>query len=98
MRNQSLQFMIYWAYSTPPFEINGPDWINDTRFDVIAKSDSGGDDAKLRLMVQTLLADRFGLKTHKEQKEMQASLRDLRLGQAALSVEKDCWWKQKPRA
>jgi uncharacterized protein (TIGR03435 family) len=71
VHNQTLQFLIYWAYDTPPFQINGPDWLNDARFDVLAKSDSGGDDARLRLMLQTLLADRFGLKTHKEQKEMQ---------------------------
>ncbi len=70
-RNQSLLFLIYWAYDTPPFQINGPTWMNENRFDVLAKSESGGDDARLRLMLQALLADRFGLKAHKEQKEMQ---------------------------
>lgn len=71
IRNQNLMFMIYWAYDTPPFQINGPDWLKDTRFDVLAKSEAGGDDAKLRLMLRTLLADRFGVKAHIEQKEMQ---------------------------
>jgi uncharacterized protein (TIGR03435 family) len=70
-RNQSLQFLIQWAYDTPPFQITGPDWLNDNRFDVIAKAEGAGDDAKLRLMLQKLLADRFGVKTHSEQKEMQ---------------------------
>jgi uncharacterized protein (TIGR03435 family) len=71
IRNQNLMFMIYWAYDTPPFQINGPNWLKDTRFDVLAKAEAGGDDVKLRLMLRTLLADRFGLKVHMEQKEMQ---------------------------
>ncbi len=71
IRNQNLLFLVQWAYDTPPFQINGPDWLKDTRYDVIAKSDGGGDDGQLRLMLQKLLADRFGLKAHTEQKEMQ---------------------------
>lgn len=57
IRNQTLLDLLQWAYDTPPFQINGPAWLNDLRFDVIAKSDSGGDDARLRLMLRTLLAD-----------------------------------------
>ncbi len=33
--------------------------------------DHSADDDKLRLMLQTLLADRFGLRVHREQKEQQ---------------------------
>jgi uncharacterized protein (TIGR03435 family) len=40
-------------------------------FDVLAKAENGGDDAKLRLMLRALLAERFGLKAHAEQREMQ---------------------------
>jgi uncharacterized protein (TIGR03435 family) len=71
MRNQTLLFMVQWAYDTPPFQIQAPDWLNDDRFDVLAKAENGGDDAKLRLMLRALLAERFGLKAHPEQKEMQ---------------------------
>lgn len=71
IRNQSLRDLIQWAYDTPPFQIEGPAWLNDNRFDVLAKAESGGDDAKLRLMLRSLLEDRFGLKAHQEQKEMQ---------------------------
>ena len=71
VRNQSLRDLIQWAYDTPPFQIEGPDWLNDDRFDLLAKAESGGDDAKLRVMLRALLADRFGLKAHAEQKEMQ---------------------------
>lgn len=71
IRNQSLLYLIQWAYDTPPFQMSGPDWLNDNRFDVLAKAEGGGDDARLRLMLRALLAERFGLKAHSEQKEMQ---------------------------
>lgn len=71
IRNKTLLFLLQWAYDMPPFQISGPDWLNDSHFDVLAKAESGGDDARLRLMLRTLLADRFGVKTHLEQKEMQ---------------------------
>ena len=31
IRNQSLLYLIQWAYDTPPFQISGPDWMNDDR-------------------------------------------------------------------
>jgi len=40
-------------------------------YDLIAKGAGREDDAQLRLMLRTLLADRFGLKAHLEQREMQ---------------------------
>jgi uncharacterized protein (TIGR03435 family) len=71
IRNQNLFFLIQWAYDTPPFQINGPAWLKDTRYDLIAKSEGGGDDPQLRLMLRKLLAERFGLRAHTEQKETQ---------------------------
>jgi uncharacterized protein (TIGR03435 family) len=50
--------------------IGGPDWVRDSRFDVNAKA--AADDApndQLRLMLQSLLADRFKLVVHTEQRE-----------------------------
>ncbi|HVY92283.1 MAG TPA: TIGR03435 family protein [Bryobacteraceae bacterium] len=70
-RNESLLRLICWAYDTPQFQVTGPDWLREERFDVIAKSPNGGDDDRLRLMLRKLLADRFGLKAHADQKEMQ---------------------------
>lgn len=71
IRNASLLRLICWAWGMPQFQVEGPDWMRDQSFDVIAKSESGGDDDRLRLMLRKLLADRFGLKAHIEQKEMQ---------------------------
>ncbi|HVW10082.1 MAG TPA: TIGR03435 family protein [Bryobacteraceae bacterium] len=70
-RNESLLRLICWAYDTPQFQVTGPDWLGEERFDVVAKSSSGGDDDRLRLMLRRLLAERFGLQAHSDQKEMQ---------------------------
>jgi uncharacterized protein (TIGR03435 family) len=47
-------------------------WLNDVRFDINARAvDRKADDDEIRVMVRALLADRFGMKTHQEQKEQQ---------------------------
>lgn len=67
----SLRVCIEWAYEIPPFQIQGPDWLKDVGFDIVAKSAGPADEDHLRLMLRNLLAQRFGLKAHTEQKEMQ---------------------------
>ena len=71
IRGASLRICIQWAYGIPPFQIQGPDWLKDVGFDIVAKSAGPADEAQLRLMLRTLLAERFGLKAHFETKEMQ---------------------------
>jgi uncharacterized protein (TIGR03435 family) len=46
--------------------IGGPNWLELDRFDVIAKAPSAASPETLKLMLQALLADRFGLTTHKD--------------------------------
>ena len=70
-RNVELLRLIAWAWDIPRIQVEGPEWMRDRSFDVIAKSDSGGDDDRLRLMLRKLLADRFGLQVHIDEKEMQ---------------------------
>ena len=67
----SLRICIQWAYEIPPFQIQGPDWLKDTGFDIVAKSAGPADEDHLRLMLRTLLGERFGVKTHSEHKELQ---------------------------
>ena len=71
IRGASLRVCIQWAYDVPPFQIEGPAWLKDQGFDIAAKSAQPTDDDHLRLMLRTLLADRLGVKTHTERKEMQ---------------------------
>ena len=71
IRGASLRICIQWAYEIPPFQIQGPDWLKDVGFDIVAKAAGPADEEQLRLMLRTLLAERFGLKTHTEHKEVQ---------------------------
>lgn len=72
IRNQPFRFIMQWAYDVPPAQIDGPVWFRDTPFDIVAKAGGPADEAQLRLMLRTLLADRFGLKLHTESRGMQA--------------------------
>src|SRR5437899_8571432 len=63
MRNVRLTACIRWAYGVPEYQVTGPDWMNDTWFDIAAKAGSPAPEAELRVMLQTLLVDRFKLAT-----------------------------------
>jgi uncharacterized protein (TIGR03435 family) len=49
--------------------LGGPSWLGSTRFDVRAKAEQPRPRADLRLMMRTLLADRFGLAVHHESRQ-----------------------------
>ena len=70
MTNQTLKRLIERAYSVKPFQVTGPGWMEDVRFDVAAKypADTKNDDRPL--MLRTLLEDRFKLAVHRESKDM----------------------------
>jgi uncharacterized protein (TIGR03435 family) len=60
-----------WSFQ-PDKIVGGPNWIGVDRFDILAKAPVGTSLADLRLMLQSLLADRFNLKVHKDTKPMPA--------------------------
>lgn len=71
MRNVPMRFALEWAYDLKDYEIQGPGWIaGDERYDIIATA-AGANNEQMRLMLQTLLTERFQMKTHWETKEMQ---------------------------
>jgi uncharacterized protein (TIGR03435 family) len=51
------------------YQIQGPDWLNSTRFDVAAKVPLKITEEQGRQMIQKLLADRFNLTIHHDSKE-----------------------------
>ncbi len=62
--------LIVEAYNLMPGQLAGePSWINYTRFDLNAKAEGAGD-SQLRLMLQTLLAERFHMVAHHETRTM----------------------------
>src|ERR1700733_12491498 len=64
--NASLSFCMQWAYNVRFYQISGPDRITQDRYDVIAKTDQPASKEQFMSMTQTLLADRFELKFHRE--------------------------------
>ena len=81
--NVTLRMLIRNAYQLQEFQITGgPSWIADDRFDIVAKAESGdgigdpfraepnGQPSRGQLMIRALLAERFKLVVHNEDKEM----------------------------
>src|SRR5260370_24176131 len=69
MRNQTLNACIRIAYGLKVDEISGgPKWLDSGRFDIEAKAAGPAKDPELLAMLQTLLAERFQLKLHRNTK------------------------------
>ena len=85
MRNVTLGACIRWAYDFKEFQIVGPGWLSSDRYDIIAKATNSVPLPQLRLMLQTLLADRFRLAAHREFRV--ASVYALRVGDRKLRLQ-----------
>jgi uncharacterized protein (TIGR03435 family) len=66
----SLRECIQVAYRMPPNRVTGPEWLNDVRLDIVAKTGGPVEEQQLFVMLRTLLAERLGVKVHTETKEM----------------------------
>ncbi len=58
--------MDYWA----GLELHVPDWVRNTRYDIEARTPAPATKDQMRLMMQSLLAERFKLKVHWETREV----------------------------
>jgi uncharacterized protein (TIGR03435 family) len=67
--NVSLKDCIRVAYRVKEFQVEGPDWLGSTRFDIVAKLPDGASKDDIPEMLQSMLADRFQLVTHRDTKE-----------------------------
>jgi uncharacterized protein (TIGR03435 family) len=65
-----LQAYIAMAYRVKQYQVSGPDWIMSTMYDVNGKLPAGTTPRQIPEMMQSLLAERFQLKLHHEQKEL----------------------------
>jgi uncharacterized protein (TIGR03435 family) len=67
--NLPLVELIRIAYRVKPYQISGPDWMGAERFDVLAKIPEGASRDQVPEMLQALLAERFRMTVHRENKE-----------------------------
>lgn len=70
--NGPLAMLICMAYNVQYYQIVGPGWISNDRYDLAAVIPPNATRDEFRLMLQNLLAQRFQLKLHHETKPLNA--------------------------
>jgi uncharacterized protein (TIGR03435 family) len=68
----SLYELATLAYQVKGYQISGPDWMATERYDIQAKLPEGGKRGQVPAMLQALLAERFGMRVHRENRELNA--------------------------
>jgi len=66
-----LAYGLSWAQHRE-YQLQGPGWLDTEAYDVAAKMPAGESTARIPAMLQTLLAERFQIKLHKESRMMPA--------------------------
>ena len=94
--NIPVRQLIVRAYQVQPYQVlGGPSWTTGDRFDVTAKTPGEPTPQEMNVMLQSLLADRFKLKIHKETRQSDVfrlikARTDGRLGEALKPATVDC--------
>ncbi|MGD0499930.1 MAG: M56 family metallopeptidase [Bryobacteraceae bacterium] len=68
--NYSLYLLVMMAYNLRSFQLDAPAWMDTVRYNVVARIPPGTDRRQFGLMQQRLLAERWGLQVHFEEKDM----------------------------
>ena len=67
----SLGILMQYAYGVQAFQVvGGPGWLTSERYRIEARTDAPATREQMFLMLQSLLEDRFHLKTHRDVKEL----------------------------
>ena len=95
--NVPVRQLIVRGYGVQPYQVvGGPSWIAGDRFDITAKAaDDTAMDALMSVMLQSLLADRFKLRVHRETRQSDVyrlvkARSDGKLGDAIKPSTVDC--------
>ncbi len=73
LRSATLGNCFQWAFGAPIYEVIGPDWLNwptDAAYEITAKVAAPTSQADLKLMMQTLMIERFHLAFHHETRNL----------------------------
>jgi uncharacterized protein (TIGR03435 family) len=66
---QQLRSFVEDAYSVQHWQVQGPDWMDTENYELSATMPESTSRETARLMMRAMLADRFGLRFHTEDKE-----------------------------
>ncbi len=74
MRDVTVDTCVKFAYGVQNSQISGPAWMDadDSHFDIQARAGENATPDQMKAMMKALLADRFGLKFHRETREITA--------------------------
>jgi uncharacterized protein (TIGR03435 family) len=65
----SLADLIPYAYRIKRYQLSGPSWMNETRWDILARIPEGRPANRAPEMMQNLLVERFKLSMHRDNRE-----------------------------
>lgn len=68
--NVPLRQVIAAAYGFSETRVIGPEWLDKSRFDIVAKAPAGIPDTQVKPMLQALLTERFRFSAHLELRDM----------------------------
>ena len=69
--NMTLRSLIWVAYEIPSQRvIEGPNWIDSIRFDIAAKAPGDPNPEQVRVMLKSLLRERFNLVVREEKRDL----------------------------
>jgi uncharacterized protein (TIGR03435 family) len=90
VRQATMVDLISLAYEIDNDKIlGGPRWLDTDRFDVSARAPAGTAPEQAKFMLQTLLAERFSLKLHKDSKELQGFVLSMGSGKPKMKPAAD---------
>jgi hypothetical protein len=67
----TLSTVVMTAWDVKPYQIQGPNWLDTEKYDIVAKVPAGTSKEQFRLMLQNLLTERFRMALHHESKQFQ---------------------------
>jgi uncharacterized protein (TIGR03435 family) len=75
IENESLRMIVFFAYGIPwgrDYQLSGPAWLDAEKFDIVATFPAETSLDSVQEMMQTLLSERFGLRTHRENRKLES--------------------------
>jgi uncharacterized protein (TIGR03435 family) len=69
--NVNLRTLLMTAYDLKAYQINGPDWLDSERYEIVAKVAAGATNDQVNAMWRSLLAERFSVVLHHTSKLFQ---------------------------
>jgi bla regulator protein blaR1 len=80
--------LVMYAYDVRDFQIlGGSNWVNSEPYDIVAKAEGNASRPQLRLMLQSLLKERFKLELRRETKD--APIYELVVAKGGLKMQED---------